>query len=76
MLLGIQPDIMSKDSNISRPGAAALENMKLLKHESSIFKVPKVPKKKDIVKKTQVLDEDVYVEVSKLHENNKNFNTS
>ncbi|KAH9634876.1 hypothetical protein HF086_004566 [Spodoptera exigua] len=53
---------MSKESNISKPGAAALENMKLLKHESSIFKVPKVPKKKDNVKKTQVLDEDVYVE--------------
>ncbi|XP_047032653.1 splicing factor ESS-2 homolog [Helicoverpa armigera] len=52
---------MSGDNKTPRPGAAALENMKLLKHESAIFKVPKVPKKKE-KKKAQVLDEDVYVE--------------
>ncbi|XP_026745177.1 splicing factor ESS-2 homolog [Trichoplusia ni] len=52
---------MANENKISKPGAAALENMKLLKHESNIFKVPKVPQKRD-KKKTQVLDEDVYVE--------------
>lgn len=52
---------MSEQNKILKPGAAALENMKLLKHESLIFKIPKVPEKKNI-KKTQVLDEDVYVE--------------
>lgn len=54
---------MANENKISKPGAAALENMKLLKHESNIFKVPKVPQKRD-KKKNQVLDEDVYVEVS------------
>lgn len=54
---------MANENKISKPGAAALENMALLKHESNIFKVPKVPQKRD-KKKTQVLDEDVYVEVS------------
>ncbi|XP_075983453.1 ess-2 splicing factor homolog [Anticarsia gemmatalis] len=52
---------MSEQNVAPKPGAAALENMKLLKHESSIFKVPKVPKKKNS-KKAEVLDEDVYVE--------------
>lgn len=55
---------MSGENNTPKPGAAALENMKLLKHESAIFKVPKVPKRKE-KKKAQVLDEDLYVEVSK-----------
>ncbi|XP_037292594.1 splicing factor ESS-2 homolog [Manduca sexta] len=52
---------MSENDKSPRPGVAALENMKLLKSESSIFKVPKVPKKKT-VKKTNVLDEELYVE--------------
>ncbi|CAB3246396.1 unnamed protein product [Arctia plantaginis] len=52
---------MSDENKISKPGAAALENMKLLQHESTIFKVPKVPKQKND-KKTHVLDEEVYVE--------------
>lgn len=56
---------MSENEKSPRPGVAALENMKLLKSESSIFKVPKVPKKKT-VKKTNVLDEELYVEVSFL----------
>ncbi|KAL0818208.1 hypothetical protein ABMA28_008713 [Loxostege sticticalis] len=51
-----------ESSKIPRPGEAALQNMKLLKKESSVFKVPKVPKKKSTTKKAQVLDEDVYVE--------------
>lgn len=46
----------------TRPGERALQNMKLLKSESSLFKVPKVPKKKD-TKKTKVLDEELYIEV-------------
>ncbi|XP_068623670.1 splicing factor ESS-2 homolog isoform X2 [Battus philenor] len=45
----------------STPGKAALQNMALLKKESSVFKVPKVPIKK-IVKKSKVLDEEDYVE--------------
>lgn len=53
---------MNKNSSPSRPGEAALQNMQILKCESSVFKVPKVPKKKD-VKKAQVLDEEDYVEV-------------
>ncbi|KAJ8713030.1 hypothetical protein PYW08_008334 [Mythimna loreyi] len=52
---------MSGEKITPKPGAAALENMKLLKHESAIFKVPKVPKRKE-KKKAQVLDEDLYVE--------------
>ncbi|CAH0595409.1 unnamed protein product [Chrysodeixis includens] len=52
---------MANENKIPKPGAAALENMKLLKHESNIFKVPKVPQKRD-KKNTEVLDEDVYVE--------------
>ncbi|GBP70073.1 Splicing factor ESS-2 homolog [Eumeta japonica] len=46
----------------SKPGSAALENMKLLKNESEIFKIPKVPIKKKETKKSRVLDEDKYVE--------------
>ncbi|KPJ14813.1 Protein DGCR14-like [Papilio machaon] len=52
---------MASENNITKPGAAALENMALLQKESSVFKVPKVPKKK-AVKKTEVLDEEEYVE--------------
>ncbi|KPJ05244.1 PREDICTED: protein DGCR14 homolog [Papilio xuthus] len=52
---------MASENNITKPGAAALENMSLLQKESSVFKVPKVPKKK-VVKKTEVLDEEQYVE--------------
>ena len=53
---------MSGDNIAPKAGAAALENMKLLKHESAIFKVPNIPKRRE-KKKAQVLDEDVYVEV-------------
>lgn len=56
---------MSEENTPSRPGEAALQNMKLLKCESTLFKVPKVPKKKN-VKKAQVLEEDAYVEVCDL----------
>ncbi|XP_053617189.1 splicing factor ESS-2 homolog [Plodia interpunctella] len=52
---------MGERNTSFKPGEAALRNMKLLKSESTVFKVPKVPKKKNI-KKAQVLDEDVYVE--------------
>ncbi|KAI5634069.1 nuclear protein es2 domain-containing protein [Phthorimaea operculella] len=56
---------MSGENKPPRPGEAALQNMILLKSESSVFKVPKVPrpqtKQKD-TKKTEVLDEDVYTE--------------
>lgn len=47
----------------SRPGEAALLNMKLLKSECSVFKVPKVPTRK-VNKKSKVLDEELYVEVN------------
>lgn len=53
---------MTEESKVARPGEAALRNMQLLKHESSVFKVPQVPKKRT-VKKAQVLDEDEYVQV-------------
>ncbi|XP_063833335.1 splicing factor ESS-2 homolog [Ostrinia nubilalis] len=54
---------MSDDSaKKPKPGEAALKNMKLLKNESSVFKVPKVPKKKPSTKKAKVLEEEVYVE--------------
>ncbi|CAH0402804.1 unnamed protein product [Chilo suppressalis] len=53
---------MSDHSKSCRPGEAALQNMKLLQTESNVFKVPKVPVKKICSKKTQVLDEDEYVE--------------
>ncbi|XP_028172966.1 splicing factor ESS-2 homolog [Ostrinia furnacalis] len=54
---------MSDDSaKKPKPGEAALKNMKLLKKESSVFKVPKVPKKKPSTKKAKVLEEEVYVE--------------
>ncbi|KAG7303440.1 hypothetical protein JYU34_011958 [Plutella xylostella] len=50
----------------SRPGEAALLNMKLLKSECSVFKVPKVPTRK-VNKKSKVLDEELYVEgISKI----------
>ncbi|XP_072934533.1 splicing factor ESS-2 homolog [Epargyreus clarus] len=52
---------MSEEHKDSRPGEAALRNMQVLKHESSVFKVPKVPKKR-ILKKAQVLDEEEYVQ--------------
>ncbi|XP_023951050.2 splicing factor ESS-2 homolog [Bicyclus anynana] len=47
--------------NESRPGVGALQNMQLLKKESTVFKVPKVPPKK-VIKKSKVLDEEDYVE--------------
>ncbi|XP_047999101.1 splicing factor ESS-2 homolog [Leguminivora glycinivorella] len=53
---------MSEEPAISRPGEAALNNMQLLKKESSVFKVPKVPQKRLEKKRAEVLDEDVYVE--------------
>ncbi|XP_045503419.1 splicing factor ESS-2 homolog [Colias croceus] len=57
---------MSESPSPSRPGEAALKNMQILKSESSLFKVPKVPKRK-LIKKTQVLDEEDYVEgISKI----------
>lgn len=56
---------MAEEEKRSKPGEAALRNMQLLKAESSVFKVPKVPQKKRSDKKQPVvLDEDVYVEVS------------
>nr|XP_013189552.1 unnamed protein product [Amyelois transitella] len=52
---------MEERISTPRAGEAALRNMKLLKSESTVFKIPKVPKKKT-KHKAQVLDEDVYVE--------------
>ncbi|KAM3963902.1 ess-2 splicing factor homolog [Aphomia sociella] len=52
---------MAEQNKPFRPGETALQNMKLLKEESTVFKVPKIPKKKN-TKKTHVLDEDLYVE--------------
>ncbi|CAG9559028.1 unnamed protein product [Danaus chrysippus] len=48
--------------NTKRPGETALENMKILKNESSLFKVPKVPPIKRKVTKTHILDEEDYVQ--------------
>ncbi|CAH4027842.1 splicing factor ESS-2 homolog isoform X1 [Pieris brassicae] len=57
---------MSENLSPSRPGEAALQNMQILKSESSVFKVPKVPIKKN-ARKAQVLDEEEYVEgISKI----------
>ncbi|KAJ0173009.1 hypothetical protein K1T71_011185 [Dendrolimus kikuchii] len=53
---------MTEEVKPPEPGAAALRNMRLLKTESTMFKVPKVPKKSKLKKKAKVLDEDVYVE--------------
>ncbi|XP_073948442.1 ess-2 splicing factor homolog [Choristoneura fumiferana] len=54
---------MAEEEKRSKPGEAALRNMQLLKAESSVFKVPKVPqKKRSDNKQPIVLDEDVYVE--------------
>lgn len=53
---------MTEKNKSPKPGLLALQNMTLLKSESSVFKVPKVPKNKN-TKKTTVLDEDLYVEV-------------
>lgn len=50
--------------NTKRPGETALENMKILKNESSLFKVPKVPPIKRKVTKTHILDEEDYVQVN------------
>lgn len=55
---------MTQKNNESRPGVGALKNMQLLKKESTVFKVPKVPPKK-VIKKAKVLDEEDYVEVNK-----------
>lgn len=54
---------MAQKNDKKKPGEAALQNMQLLKNESTLFKVPKVPPKKKIVKKTEILDEEEYVEV-------------
>lgn len=54
---------MSAGGSAMRPGEAALQNMKLLKAETTVFKVPKIPKQKS-EKKSKVLEEDAYVEVS------------
>lgn len=55
---------MTEEPKCSKPGEAALKNMQLLKTESTVFKVPNVPKKNKVKEKAQVLDEDIYVEVS------------
>ncbi|XP_028036536.1 splicing factor ESS-2 homolog [Bombyx mandarina] len=52
---------MSAGGSAMRPGEAALQNMKLLKAETTVFKVPKIPKQKS-EKKSKVLEEDAYVE--------------
>ncbi|XP_063541352.1 splicing factor ESS-2 homolog [Cydia strobilella] len=53
---------MAEEPAVSRPGEAALKNMQLLKKESSVFKIPKVPQKRPEKKQAKVLDEEVYVE--------------
>lgn len=57
---------MTQENHVTKPGEAALQNMQLLKKESTLFKVPKVPPKKKTVKKAKVLDEEDYVEVSMI----------
>ncbi|XP_034827546.1 splicing factor ESS-2 homolog [Maniola hyperantus] len=52
---------MTQKNNESRPGVGALQNMQLLKKESTVFKVPKVPSQR-VIKKAKVLDEEDYVE--------------
>ncbi|CAH2266211.1 jg17799 [Pararge aegeria aegeria] len=52
---------MMQENSESRPGVGALQNMQLLKKESSVFKIPKVPPKK-VIKKSKVLDEEDYVQ--------------
>ncbi|XP_059048693.1 splicing factor ESS-2 homolog [Achroia grisella] len=52
---------MANQNEPLRPGEAALQNMNLLKTESTLFKIPKIPKKKNTTK-TRVLDEELYVE--------------
>lgn len=54
---------MAEEENSPRPGEAALKNMQLLKSESTVFKVPKVPNQK-AKPKAKALDEDLYVQVS------------
>lgn len=53
------------EKSVSKPGEAALVNLKLIKAESSIFKIPKIPHMKVKKKRSTVLDEDMYVEVSR-----------
>ncbi|CAH2093730.1 unnamed protein product [Euphydryas editha] len=53
---------MTQENKTPRPGEAALQNMQLLKKESSVFKVPKVPPQKKQTKKSKILDEEDYVE--------------
>ncbi|XP_045454089.1 splicing factor ESS-2 homolog [Melitaea cinxia] len=53
---------MTQENQTPRPGEAALKNMQLLKKESAVFKVPKVPPQKKQTKKLKVLDEEDYVE--------------
>ncbi|CAH0713847.1 unnamed protein product, partial [Brenthis ino] len=55
---------MTQENHVTKakPGEAALQNMQLLKKESTLFKVPKVPPKKKIAKKAKVLVEEDYVE--------------
>lgn len=55
---------MSDKKIPSKPGEAALENMKLLKKESYVFKVPQIPTKKRNAKRSTVLDEELYVQVN------------
>lgn len=62
---------MSDEQTQRKPGEAALQNMQLLKKESTVFKVPKVPKKRN-ANKSKVLDENLYVEVS-LASNNLSY---
>lgn len=55
--------MMTEKVKTLKPGEAALKNMQLLKTESTVFKIPKIPSKKsNLKKKTKVLNEDVYVE--------------
>lgn len=54
---------MAEEEKTPRPGEAALKNMQLLKNESTVFKLPKVPNQK-IKKKAKALDEELYVQVS------------
>lgn len=59
---------MAEDTNkANNTGSLALQNMKLLKKESNIFKVPKAPKKKSALSKSKVLEEVEYVQsISKI----------
>lgn len=49
------------DESVDKPGLRALEAMKNLNKTVSIFKIPKIPQKKE--EKMKILTEERYIEV-------------